>query len=97
MPRETKAAKNARVGALLADYDAVSRDLRKMEKRAEDLKAEIRAGVEPGTYGEWSYAEGTPREILNQPEAKRLLVKAGLTVPTVFTKPSVVVKPVVGK
>ena len=95
MARETKAQKAARVGLLLADYDAVSRDLRKLEKRAAELKAEIRDSVEPGTYGEWNYSEGTPREILDQPAARKLITEHGLEVPTVMTKPAVVVKPII--
>ncbi len=96
MPRETKAAKTARIGLLLADYDAASRDLRKLTKRVEELKAEIRDTVEPGSYGEWSYAEGTPREVLDQPAARALIKSLGAEVPMATTKPTLVVKPRLG-
>lgn len=90
MPRETKAQKAARVGLLLADYDAKSRELRKLDKDVEGLKEAIRA-LDPGTYGEWTYAQGSTREILDQKEAKVRLEANGLEVPMVETRPSIVV------
>jgi len=92
MARETKAARASRVGALLAMYDAKNRELRKLSKDVDSLKAEI-AAEEPGTYGDWVLATGTPREILDQEQAKRLLVTAGIEVPTKTTNPPVVVRP----
>lgn len=91
MPRETKAQKAARVALLLADYDAKSRELHKLDKTVERMKDEIRE-LAPGAYGEWSYAEGSTREILDQKEAKARLEANGLEVPTVETRPSIVVR-----
>lgn len=94
MPRETAAQKRTRISLLLADFDARTRELRKLEKIVDGLKEQVRE-ITPGTYNDWSVAEGTPREILNQPEAKRLLTVAGIEVPTVMSRPPMVVKPVV--
>lgn len=93
MPRETKAQKAARVGMLLAEYDAKSRELRKLTSVVDDLKTQIRA-ESTGTYGEWTYAEGTPREILDQPAAKEALTRAGIVIPKKMTDAPIVVKPV---
>lgn len=94
MPRETKAAKNIRIGMLLADYDARSRELRKLAKTVDDLKEQIRAeDLAEGAYGDFTYAAGTPREILDQQEAKKLLTQRGIPVPTQMTQAPIVVKP----
>lgn len=89
--RETKAQRASRVSLLLAEYDAESSALRKSEKRVKDLKAQIRAEVEPGTYGEWMLAHGTPREIMDQAAAKNALTEHGIPVPMVMTMPPLVV------
>jgi hydrogenase maturation factor len=91
MPRETKAAKAARVADLLAAYDERNRQLRKLSKDVADLKAEISA-IEPGTYGDWVLATGTAREIMDQQEAKALLTARGIPVPTKMTDPPVIVR-----
>lgn len=91
MPRETKAQKNARVGALLADYDEKSRQLSKLESDVKDLKERIRELTE-GTYGEWSLAWGTPRAILDQPQVRKDYAAEGKEVPKVLTQPPIVVK-----
>lgn len=92
MPRKTK----AQIGMILADYDAAIRDQRKAEKRAAELKAEIRdLDLKEGTYGAMTFGYGTPREILDQPRAKEALKAAGLEVPTTMTTAPLVVKPVV--
>lgn len=91
MPRETKTQRTARVSALLAQYDAASRELRKLESTVKDLKAQIRE-LDTGLYGDWSYEHGTPREILDQKEAKLLLTNRGIPVPTVMTEPPIVVR-----
>lgn len=90
MPRETKAQKNARIGALLADYDDKARQLRKLESDVKDLKERIR-DLEVGTYGEWSYAHGTPRAILDQDAAKKWITEHDGKVPMVMTRPPIVV------
>lgn len=90
MPRETKAQKTTRVGMLLAEYDARSRELRKLAKDVDALKEQIRE-IEPGTYGDWIRSQGTPREILDQAQAKILLTDAGLDIPTKMTDAPVIV------
>lgn len=96
MPRETAAQKRARISLLLGEYDARSRELRKLDAIVKGLKEQIRE-IAPGTYVDWTYSEGTPREILDQAAAKKALIEAGLPVPMVTTLPPVVVKPAVGK
>lgn len=92
MPRMTK----VQIGMILADYDAAIRDQRKAEKRAAELKAEIRKlNLKDGAYGAMTFAYGTPREILDQPKAREVLKAAGLTVPTQMTSAPLVVKPIV--
>lgn len=93
MPRKTK----AQIALLLADLHAAKSDKRKAETRVDDLEAEVAAipNLKEGLYGEWTYALGTPREILDQPAAKEALKARGLPIPTKFTKASIVVKPVV--
>lgn len=89
--RETKAQKVSRVSLLLADYDEQSKALRKLSKRVDEMKAEIRKEIEPGTYGEWIVSTGTPREILDQLEAKNLLTGRGIPIPTKMTDAPVIV------
>jgi hypothetical protein len=92
MPRKTK----TQIGLILADYDAAIRDQRKAEKRAAELKAEIRElNLKNGTYGAMTFALGTPREILDQPKAREVLKAAGIPIPTAMTAAPIVVKPVV--
>lgn len=91
MARETKAQRTARVSALLADYDARSRELRKMESYVKDLKAQIRE-LDTGLYGDWSYEHGTPREILDQKEARKRLTDRGIPVPMAMTEAPIVVR-----
>lgn len=91
MPRETKAQKNARVGALLADYDEKSRQLAKIESDVKDLKERIR-DLDEGTYGEWSLAWGTPRAILDQAQVRKDYAEQGKELPKKDTQPAIVVK-----
>lgn len=87
---------HAQIALLLAQYDAAQRDKRKAEKAEKELKEQIEAlNLVERTYGDWSYALGTPREILDQREARKALTDRGIKVPTVFTKAPIVVKPVV--
>ena len=78
---------------LLADYDAKSRELRKLTKQVDELKTEIRETVPAGPYGEWVRSEGTPREILDQPAARKALTDAGIPVPMKMTDAPVIVTP----
>lgn len=92
MPRMTK----VQIALLLADYNAAQHDKRKADTRVDELKEQIEAlNLKEGPYGEWTYTLGTPREILDQKGAKKMLTDAGLKVPTVLTKAPIVVKPVV--
>lgn len=91
MPRETKKQRDARVGALLADYDEKSRQLAKLEADVKDLKERIRDLAE-GTYGEWSLAWGTPRSILDQAQVRKDYAERGEELPKKDTQPAIVVK-----
>jgi hypothetical protein len=95
MPRETAAQKRSRISLLLADYDARNRELRKLETIVKGLKEQVKE-IEPGTYGEWIRSEGTPREILDQAAAKKLIIQLGAEVPMVMTSAPVVVTPKAG-
>jgi hypothetical protein len=90
MARETKAQRASRIGMLLAEYDEKSRQARKLAADLKTLKEQVRE-IEPGTYGEWAYAHGTPREILDQKAAKDELTKAGISIPTQTTEAPIVV------
>lgn len=92
MARETIKARNARVSALLAEYDATMAALRKLEKMAKDLKLQVRE-IEPGPYGEWTLARGTAREIMDQPAVVAAYKARGEALPTKMTEPPLVVLP----
>lgn len=85
MKRETIKARDARVGALLADYDARKRELRKAAAAVKEIEDQV-AETDSGTYGDWILSRGTPREILDQKEAKDILTRNGYVVPTTMTK-----------
>jgi hypothetical protein len=93
MPRKTKAQIDLMLGALFA----AKQDKRKAENKVEELEAELAAlpNLKEGSYGEYSYTLGTPREIFDQPVAKEILKGRGLPIPTRFSKAPIVVKPVV--
>jgi len=90
MGRETAAQKRNRISMLLADYQNRAQELRKLQKIVDGLKEQVRE-IEPGSYGDWSLAHGTPREILDQPAARKALQDAGIEIPTKLTDPPVVV------
>jgi hypothetical protein len=90
MARETKTAMHARVGALLADFDARNREINKLKKIADGLKEQIKE-IDPGTYGDWVLAKGTPREVLDQRAARELLTQHGVEVPMKLTDAPIVV------
>jgi hypothetical protein len=92
MPRETKTARNARVSGLLADFDARNREINKLSKIRDGLKEQLKE-IEPGTYGDWVLATGTPREVLDQRAARELLTQHGVPVPTKITDAPIVVTP----
>jgi hypothetical protein len=90
MARETAAQKKTRIGMLLADYDARSRELRKLLKDVDALKVQVRE-VPAGTYGEWTRSEGTPREIVDQAAVKREYVERGEIMPMKMTEAPIIV------
>ncbi len=93
MPRkEGVRARAARINALLAQYDALNRDLNKLLAQVKPLKDEIHE-LSAGEYGDLVLSFGTPRTVLNQPEARRLLADNGIGIPMVTTKPPIVVNP----
>lgn len=94
--RETAAAKRSRISLLLADYDARSRELRKLTKIVDGLKEQVKE-LDPGTYGEWMLATGTPREMLDQAEARKMMEAAGMVVPTKMSAAPAIVTPLAGK
>lgn len=90
MPKETVAQKKSRVSLLLADYDARSRELRKLGKDVETMKEQIKE-LEAGAYGEWILSRGTPREIMDQKAVKDDYTTRGATMPTKMTEAPIVV------
>lgn len=92
MAKETAAQRRTRIAMLLADYDARSRELRKLAKAVDEMKAQIKE-IDPGAYGDFTLSRGTPREILDQRAAKDALTKAGLPIPTTMTDAPIVVSP----
>ena len=92
MPRkETIKQRKDRIGLLLADYDARNRELGKLNAIVKGLKEQIRE-IDAGDFTGASLSYGNPREIMDQAEAKRLLIEAGIPVPMTQTQPSIVVK-----
>jgi hypothetical protein len=91
MARETKAQKAARIGALLADYDNVTRQLRKLERDQEALKEQVEE-IEPGVYGEWERASGQPREIWDRDAIRADYNTRNKEIPTKPTKAPIVVR-----
>ena len=84
---------HAQIALLLADYDAAQRDKRKAENREKELKEQIEAlGLAERTYGDWSFAHGTPSNRLDQTEARRLLNEHGIKIPMKLAKAPIVVK-----
>lgn len=90
MPRETAAQKRTRIALLLADYDARSRELRKLTKEVEGLKEQVKE-IEPGTYGEWIRSEGTPREVLDQAAVREAYKARDEELPVKVTSAPVIV------
>jgi hypothetical protein len=90
MARETAAQKRTRISMLLADYDARSRELRKLTKDVDALKEQIRE-IPAGTYGDWTRGEGTPREIMDQTQVVKEYSERGVALPTKMTAPPIIV------
>lgn len=96
MPRrETAAQRRKRFEMLLAEYDARSRESRKLDSIVKGLKEQI-ADIPAGTYGEWVRSHGTAREITDTTALKIMLTEHGLTVPTKMSAAPVVVTHVGG-
>ena len=94
--RETAAQKRSRIAALIADYDARSRELNKLTTIVKGLKEQVRE-IEPGTYGDFVLGHGTPREIMDQQAARKLLTENGITVPMTTTQAPLTVNPKTAK
>lgn len=92
MAKETAAQRRTRISLLLADYDARSRELRKLAKIVDGLKEQIRE-VPVGTYGDWIRSEGTPREIMDQAAVKQEYAARGEDLPMRMTDAPIVVTP----
>lgn len=92
MARETKAARDARIADLLAEYRNRSDDLNKTMAIVKGLKAQIE-DIPSGTYGDWIRAEGRPRVVTDMDALRVLLEKHGLEMPTKETKAPIVVSP----
>ena len=94
MPRkETAAQRKTRIGMLLADFHARNAELSKLNAIVKGMKAQIREEVEPGAYGDMVFAYGNPREILDQPAARKRLIDAGIEVPMTTTEAPINVTP----
>jgi hypothetical protein len=78
---------------LLADFDAKNRELRKLSKDVETMKAQIKLEVPAGTYGDFVRSEGTPRQITDMDAVKMKYMELGLEIPTKMTDPPVIVTP----
>jgi len=94
--RETKAARASRVSMLLADFDARSKELNKLQTLVKGLKAQV-AEIEPGTYGDWVRAYGTPRNVLDQAAVRADYAARGVDLPMKPTDAPVVVTPVAAR
>jgi len=93
--KETAAQRKTRYAMLLADYDARSRELRKLDSIVKGLKEQIRE-MPTGTYGEWVRSEGTPREIPDSAAIKADFAARGVALPTKFTEAPILVTPKAG-
>lgn len=94
--KETIAQRKARVSLLLADYDARSREVRKLSKDVEAMKDQLKE-IDPGAYGDWILSRGTPREIMDQKAVKDDYTRRGEIMPTKVTDAPIVVAPAAGK
>lgn len=92
MPRETIKARNARVSALLAQYDAVNRDANKLDSIRKGLREQIRE-LDAGPYGEWTLSYGTPKEIVDGKALRSMITEMGLELPMTQSQPSIIVTP----
>jgi hypothetical protein len=90
MAKETAAQRKIRISGLLAQYDAESRELRKLAKSVEALKAQIHE-VPAGTYGEWIRSTGTPREIMDMAAVKEDFASRGTPMPMRMSAPPIVI------
>jgi hypothetical protein len=94
--KETAAQRRTRIGMLLADYDARSRELRKLQSIVKGLKEQIEE-IPEGTYGEWVRSHGTPREIVDQAAIKAKFTELGEPLPMKMTAAPILVLPKAGK
>ena len=88
--RETKAQRAMRISLLLGEFDTRSKELNKLQTVVKGLKAQV-AEIEPGTFGEWVRAEGTPRNVLDQGAVRADYAARGVELPMKTTDAPVVV------
>lgn len=89
--RETIKQRNARWADLMAHYDDVMAQLRKLDAEAEALKAAVR-DIEPGVYNGWERADGTPREVMDQRAVQADYEQRRVEVPKMKTRPPLIVR-----
>jgi hypothetical protein len=94
MAKETAAQRKTRISMLLADYDAKSRELRKLAADVETMKEQIKE-IPGGTYGDWVRSSGTAREILDQKAVREAYKERGESLPLKMTEAPIVVSHVV--
>lgn len=94
--KETAAQRKRRFEMICADYDARSRELRKLESIVKGLKEQVRE-IPEGTYGEWTRSHGTAREIVDQAAVKTHYATIGEPLPTKMTEAPILVIPKAGK
>ena len=90
MAKETKAQRTSRVSLLLGEFDARSKELNKLQTIVKGLKAQVQE-IEPGTFGDWIRAEGTPRSILDQSAVRQDYANRGVPLPMKATDAPIVV------
>jgi hypothetical protein len=71
-------------------------ELNKLTTIVRGLKEQVRE-IEPGTYNDLALTFSAGRIMLDQPEAKKLIIAQGLEVPTFVTEGAIVISPVAGK
>lgn len=96
MARETAAQKRTRIAMLLADFANRNAELRKLMKIVEGLKEQVKE-VAPGDYGDWTRAQGTPREITDFAAVKAYFAERGDTVPTRMSEAPIIVTAKAGR
>lgn len=92
MARETKTARTNRISMLLAEFDARSRELNKLQAIVKGLKEQVKE-LPPDTYGDWVLGHGTPREIMDQQAVRKDYLERNVPMPTKMTEAPIVITP----